>query len=89
MTPNPRFALITGASSGIGKALAENFAEHGYNVILAARSVAKMETQAADLQKRFGITAIAIGADLESPTGPAELHCRDQAPRYHAQRTRQ
>src|SRR4029453_10619087 len=67
-------ALITGASSGIGKALAENFAEHGYNVILAARSVAKMETQATDLQKRLGGTAIVIGADLESPTGAAELH---------------
>ena len=74
MTQNPRFALITGASSGIGKALAENFAEHGYNVILAARSIAKMETQAAELQKRFGITAIVFGADLESPTGATELH---------------
>jgi short-subunit dehydrogenase len=74
MTQNHRVALITGASSGIGKALAENFAEHGYDVVLAARSVAKMEVQAAELQKRFGITALVIASDLESPTGAAKLH---------------
>jgi short-subunit dehydrogenase len=67
-------ALITGASSGIGKALAENFAEHGFDVILAARSVDKMQAHAADLEKRFGITALVIASDLESPTGPGELH---------------
>ena len=69
-----RFALITGASSGIGRALAENFAAHGYDVILSARSAAKMEAHAADLQSRFHITALVIPADLESPTGAAELH---------------
>jgi short-subunit dehydrogenase len=69
-----RFALITGASSGIGRVLAENFAEHGYDVILSARSAAKMEAHAADLQNRFGITALVIAADLESPTGTTELH---------------
>jgi uncharacterized protein len=74
MPQNRRVALITGASSGIGKALADNFAEHGYDVILSARSVAKMESHAAELQKRFGITAHVIAADLESPTGAAELH---------------
>jgi short-subunit dehydrogenase len=74
MTQNHPVALITGASSGIGKALAENFAEHGYDVILAARSVAKMEAQAAELQKRFGVTATVIASDLELPTGAAELH---------------
>lgn len=67
-------ALITGASSGIGKALAENFAADGYNVVLAARSVGKMEAQAADLQKRFGITATVIASDLETNDGAAKLH---------------
>ena len=33
-----------------------------------------MEAHAADLQNRFGITAIVVPADLESPTGAAELH---------------
>jgi short-subunit dehydrogenase len=74
MSQNHPVALITGASSGIGRALAENFAEHSYDVILAARSVEKMETHAADLRKRFGITALVVAADLESPRGATELH---------------
>jgi short-subunit dehydrogenase len=74
MAPNRRMSLITGASSGIGKALAENFAKDGYDVILTARSAAKMEAHAADLQERYGITAVVIAADLESSTGAADLH---------------
>jgi short-subunit dehydrogenase len=69
-----KVALITGASSGIGKALAENFAADGYDLILAARSVGKMETQAADLKKRHGITATVIAADLETNDGATRLH---------------
>ena len=42
-------ALITGASSGIGKALAEDFAKDGYHLVLAARSVTKMQALADDL----------------------------------------
>jgi short-subunit dehydrogenase len=74
MSSTHRVALVTGASSGIGKALAENFAEAGYDVILAARSVRKMESQAADLQQQFGVTAYVIAADLETATGAAQLH---------------
>jgi hypothetical protein len=74
MTSARPIALITGASSGIGRALVDNFAEHGYDIILSARSVAKMEAHAAILQTRFGINTHVIAADLESPTGAAELH---------------
>jgi uncharacterized protein len=74
MSSNHKIALITGASSGIGKALAENFAQDGYDVILAARSVSKMESQAADLQERYNITATVIAADLESSEGADKLH---------------
>ncbi len=72
--PHRPLALITGASSGIGKALADNFAAAGYDVILSARSVAKMEAHAADLEKRFGMVAHVIAADLESSTGATDLH---------------
>jgi hypothetical protein len=67
-------ALITGASSGIGKALAENFAKDGYNLVLAARGVAKMQALADDLQRRYKISATVIGADLETNDGAAKLH---------------
>ena len=53
--------LVTGASSGIGKALAENFAKDGYHLVLAARGIAKMQALADDLQKRHGITVSVIG----------------------------
>lgn len=69
-----RTALITGASSGIGYALAENFAADGFDVVLAARSVAKLEALADKLQTRFGITATVIAADLETAHGAAQLH---------------
>jgi short-subunit dehydrogenase len=67
-------ALITGASSGIGKALAENFAKDGYNLVLAARGVPKMRALADDLQRRHKITVTVIGADLETNDGAARLH---------------
>lgn len=67
-------ALITGASSGIGKALASEFARDGYNVILAARSVGKMQTLAEELQKQYGVTATVIAADLQTNAGSEQLH---------------
>ncbi len=67
-------ALITGASSGIGQALAENFAKDHYNLVLAARRVPKMQVLADDLQRRFKITVTVIGADLETNDGAARLH---------------
>ncbi|HYN04188.1 MAG TPA: SDR family oxidoreductase [Vicinamibacteria bacterium] len=71
---NSKTALITGASSGIGKALAENFAKDGYALVLAARGVAKMQALADELQQRHGITATVIGADLETSEGATRLH---------------
>jgi short-subunit dehydrogenase len=67
-------ALITGASSGIGEALADLFARDGYDVVLAARSLDKMEAIAAGLRQRHGVAATAIAADLEAPDGAARLH---------------
>jgi short-subunit dehydrogenase len=73
MKPNP-VVLITGASSGIGKALCEEFAKDGYDLILAARSVDKMRSHAADLEHRFNIHVTTIGVDLEVPGGAEQLH---------------
>lgn len=73
-TSAPKTALITGASSGIGRALAGCFAADGWNLVLAARGVAAMEALAADLTKRHGITATVIAADLSSAEGARGLH---------------
>jgi short-subunit dehydrogenase len=74
MSPSNKTALITGASSGIGKALATEFARDGYDLVLAARSVAKMQTLAEELQKGYSIKVTVIGADLETNEGATRLH---------------
>lgn len=74
MTAAHKTALITGASSGIGKALAHEFARDGYHLVLAARSVAKMQALADELQQRHQVTVTVIGADLETNDGAQKLH---------------
>ncbi len=56
--------LITGASGGIGKALAGEFAKGGSDLILVARSEDKLERIAADLAGQYDIRALALPADL-------------------------
>lgn len=73
-TATPGTALITGASSGIGKALAPVFAKEGYHLVLAARGVAKMQALATELEQRHNITVTVIAADLEANDGAAALH---------------
>ena len=48
-------ALITGASSGIGEALASVFAEHGHDLVLVARSADKLEQLADQLVADHGV----------------------------------
>ncbi|MFK8016524.1 MAG: SDR family NAD(P)-dependent oxidoreductase [Gammaproteobacteria bacterium] len=57
-------ALITGASSGIGAALAKLFARNGHRLILAARSVDKLEALAQELESDFAVPAHVQQADL-------------------------
>lgn len=77
-TKNP-IALITGASSGIGRALCDEFARDGHDLILSARSVDTMQAQAADLRTRYGIQVTVMGADLAHAKGAQELHAQIQA----------
>ncbi|MBK7719904.1 MAG: SDR family oxidoreductase [Simplicispira sp.] len=72
-------ALVTGASSGIGKALAYHFAQDGYQLVLAARGEAKMQALADELQRQFKVAVTVIGADLETNDGAAQLHANIKA----------
>ncbi len=63
----PRFALITGASSGIGLALAEALARRGQALILVARKRDALDSIACELSQRFGVEVLFRVCDLSEP----------------------
>jgi len=65
-------AVVTGASSGIGKVYAERLAERGYDLLLIARRADRLQAIAFDLQERSGIRVETLVADLAQPAGLSE-----------------
>ena len=59
-----KYALITGASKGIGKAIVEELAARKINLLLVARSEDLLQTLTMDIQARFGIKADWLAIDL-------------------------
>lgn len=66
--------LVTGASAGIGKAFAEEFAKHGCDLVLTARREERLQTLAETLASRHGTRSLVIAADLASPEGRSTLY---------------
>jgi len=65
--------LITGASSGIGKELAQLFAKEGRNLVLVARNESELRKISKDLSDKFGISAFIIPKDLSISSAPNEI----------------
>jgi short-subunit dehydrogenase len=61
--------VITGASSGIGKAFAYELAGKGANVVLVARNKTALDTIAADIRQKFSVDARVVSADLGDRKG--------------------
>ena len=67
-----KVVVITGASSGIGLALAESFAGAGAKLVLAARNLAKLQEIAANLKLKYASEVITVGVDVSK-----EVQCQN------------
>ena len=66
-------ALVTGASSGLGIAFAEQLARRGYDLVLTARGADAMEALAERIRDSHGVDVAVQPADLSKPEGAREL----------------
>ena len=72
-TRTRKTALVTGASGGIGKAIAERFARDGHDLVITARDLAVLEKIAADWKQHYGVEVTPFSADLAQPDGAQKL----------------
>lgn len=67
------WAVITGASDGIGRAIAKHVAAEGFDVVVAARREAKLQELAGELERSYGVKTQVVAVDLGQTTGVAAL----------------
>src|SRR6266850_4898128 len=68
-----KWALITGASAGIGYELAKLFAQDHFNLVLVARNQPRLEQAAEDLKKTHGISAQVVAQDLAEASAASRI----------------
>ncbi|MFT7031508.1 MAG: short-subunit dehydrogenase [Marinoscillum sp.] len=73
------WALITGATSGIGAELTSQIAAKGINIVLVARKENDLIKHAESLQKRYGVQTLTIAADLATPEGVQKVKQIDES----------
>lgn len=73
MNADASWAVITGASSGIGKALAVEFARGGFHVVLTGRNEAALSRIAEECSRNFGVETVVVAVDLSDPGGTDDL----------------
>ena len=67
-------ALITGASSGLGKEFARIHASKGGDLVLVARSKDKLDELKSDLQKQYGVSVFVVVKDLSDQYAPKAVY---------------
>lgn len=73
-TKTGKYALITGATSGIGYELAKLFAKDGYNLVLVARTEEDLQKKKEEFRNDFGIDVITLAKDLFEANAPFEIY---------------
>jgi len=63
------WALVTGATVGIGESFTRLLAHNGYNIVLVARDLPRLQERAQGLESTFGIATTVIQADLATDAG--------------------
>jgi short-subunit dehydrogenase len=72
-SPIGGWALVTGASAGIGAEFCRQLAALGYNLVLVARRESRLKELASDLRRDFGVESIAFAMDLSAPDAGGAL----------------
>ena len=68
-----KWALVTGATAGIGESFTRLLAAKGFNLVLVARDEARLHERAAGLRENFGAESVVIVADLATEVGCAKV----------------
>lgn len=68
-----QWALVTGASGGIGYELSRCFAQHGFNIILVARTAGRLAEVARELEDQYRIRSLVLTKDLSEPGAAGEI----------------
>ena len=68
-----KWAVVTGASAGIGVALAEELAAGGTHLVMTARRLDRLEEVAARLRSKHRVNVEVVAADLNAAEGPEEV----------------
>ena len=71
---NSKYALITGASSGIGLEIAKSLARRNFNLVLTARSKKTLKELSKEISKKFTVKVHFISADLSEKEAPKQIY---------------
>ena len=77
------FALVTGASSGIGEQICYSLAKRGFNIILTSRTETKLKTISEKINSKYKVETTYFSCDLADKDGPQNIFNFCESKNYH------